>query len=187
LNIVNSEIANSSALKSGETQRMAQVAAVMLDMKINFAKDKLEGGSYIYRLDPPLETIAILDETARQKHTVGKYTMRQLLVQAMQKERGARAKRTLEQDATELTSTSRPNASPKTGEPEAKKLKVEPKKKRVSFFVAGASSSESTTQDARENSPVNVEPSEDRVWVQYIEGFSNAVRKDLTWVEFINS
>lgn len=193
LNIVNSEIASSSQLKPGEVQRIAQVASLMLDMKINFLKDKLESGSLIYRLDPPLESIAIIEETLRQKHTVGKYSMRQLLIQAMHKERVVRTKRSLENASggfnfANMNNDKSNSMASSIDESQAKKPKLEPKKKRTNFFVTAPSLSNNKI-DFKDNDVSLVEPQSEpqneRVWVQYIEGFSNAVRKDITWLEFI--
>lgn len=174
LHIVNAEFCSSSALRPNEIRRVANVASLMLDMNINFAKDKLEGGSIIYRLDPPLENVAILDEQMRQKHTTGKYCMRQLIAQAMQNERGLRTKRILEET----------NSNSTAGRPDRKKVKVDlVKKKKTNFFIAGT---RSESGQNGEISPSQLVQIEERIWVQFVEGFSNAVRKDLTWVDLIN-
>jgi chromosome transmission fidelity protein 18 len=108
--------------------------------------------------------LAIFDEAERQKQTVGKYLIRQLIIDHIDNVKSAK------RSADNLE-----NVDVKRAKPSREKIKSQLK---VDFFgreIAEAIDTVVATESEGSNS--------NRVWIQYVEGFSNAVRKDTTWAD----
>ncbi|KAA8915578.1 hypothetical protein TRICI_002266 [Trichomonascus ciferrii] len=168
LQIISPNIDTPATMKPAERAKVKNSAHAMMCLNVSFRRDKLEGGTIIYRIDPPIEQLASFDQDQRQIHTVGKYTTRQAISEVIHHEKAKRNQQLAEK---------RPNNSEATTEP-VKKQKVHDKKqKKVDFF--GRVIEESINSEGGVETEVKEQDS--HVWVQYVEGFSNAVRKELTW------
>lgn len=163
----------STAMKAEDRARVTNSAYAMMCLNTSFRKDKLDGGTIIYRIDPPIEQLVIYDPEQRQRQTVGKYSTRMTISDIMHKEKAKLKpqidKRSLPESDSSLT---------------AKKQKVDDtttkvKQKRVDFFGRAVMEPEPDSSQYLKEANGNSE----HVWVQFVEGFSNAVRKEITWAD----
>lgn len=168
LRIISPNIETPATMKPSEKAKVKNSAYAMMCLNASFRRDKLEGGTVIYRIDPPIEQLSSFDDDKRQRHTVGKYSTRQAINDVIHHEKTKRNQHVGEKRPNDLESAAEP----------LKKQKVQPKKqKKVDFF--GRAIGESTNNEG--GVEIEIKEQDNHVWVQYVEGFSNAVRKEITW------
>lgn len=122
--------------------------------------------------------MAIFDEGERQRQSVGKYGVRQVINDMIYKEKGVSVKRTFSDIKSEQADYFEDDKRPKV----AKKEKA----RKLDFFGRVIEESSIDTTKSRSASPglaVEQKKTSTRVWIQYVEGFSNAVRKDISWAD----
>ncbi|CAN6632598.1 chromosome transmission fidelity protein 18 [Trichomonascus vanleenenianus] len=178
LHIMSPPIESVSSVNSKEKNRLRNSAHAMMSVNCTFTKDRLDGGALVFRIEPPFEQIAIIDEEGRQKATVGKFTTRQYIRDLIEREKQAQLA-----EQGESTTTKHSAPAIEGDEPAAKKRRVEKKKMKLDFFGREVLQ----TNSSREGTPLAAQPAEEEkeemIWVSYLEGFSNAVRKDMCWSE----
>ncbi|KAK9474874.1 uncharacterized protein V1510DRAFT_410903, partial [Dipodascopsis tothii] len=189
--IINPAVNESRGLV-GEHAGLAHAVEVMLAFQVRLVQDRLESGGYVYRPEPPVEQLLVLDEAERARASAGKFLVRQRLARECDRElvlRGrapvavAGRKRGAEDDE-------RPKAT-RTGPLSAATNRAEratraPERATREFFVTrpaagqentGGLTSRATREEFRSER-------ERMAWVQFHDGFSNAVRKPIAWNEF---
>jgi chromosome transmission fidelity protein 18 len=167
LKIISPEVeARAYTLRSMDQSRIAHIASLMINLDMNFQQNKLAGGTFVYQLEKPIEQLcAFGDEESLNDASVGNYSTRQKIVAAMKKIKNE-SRRSESADA---------DASHKL-----KKQKVESAKPKTDIW-GRAIASENRSRSATPGVAGGSDDNSQRVWVQYVEGFSNAVRKDISW------
>jgi chromosome transmission fidelity protein 18 len=168
LQIISPNIDTPATMKPAEKAKVKNSAHALMCLNASFRRDKLEGGTVIYRIDPPIEQLVSFDQDQRQIHTVGRYTTRQAINEVVHQEKAKRNQPLAEK---------RRNDSETAAEPTKKRKVQQKKQKKVDFF--GRVIEESINSEG--GTETGVKEQDNHVWVQYVEGFSNAVRKELTW------
>lgn len=133
-------------------RRLASCAASLIETGIRFRMEILDTGASVYRMDPPLEETCAFDISTQRLLSTWKFSVRHHLKEALSRINQRTPGGNLSQ--IEATQTSPP------------KPPVAPKRAPLTFF------GQSKGQVKRQAS---------HIWVSYSEGFSNAVRKNITW------
>lgn len=144
--------------------RYATISKTMADLHLSLTYDKLSAGSSVLLVEPPIEQFAVIRPDEKQRFGVGKYVTRQGIREFMIQDRylAKRAGEPLEKEAKK--------AKPQAAKPA--------KRQETDFFgrtIEVKTSSEPTASASQDHGT--------RIWVQYVEGFSNAVRKNITWAD----
>lgn len=168
---------NNRQTMMAQADKIRQTATKMTELSLRFVNEVLENNVLVYRIDPPLEQVAILDEADRQKCSVGIYSVRDKIKEAMKQQLTTSGKRARPEGDDEDSIQGGLTAS--TDEPSRVKRA---KSVRRDFFgrveEVVAVPCQTVSQTSR-----NATAKSERIWVKFIEGFSNAVKKDLTWRE----
>lgn len=177
LQIVNC-IPGDSIVKPAEKLRLDHTAKLMTDLKLWFKKDRLENtGTAVFRLDPPIEQIVMFDQEDRQRAAIGsKYTVRATISELMMNG-GASAAGAA---PAVVSSIATKRQREEDNDTDSKQHLPALKKKKDFFGREVVTPTTSNTTATTEET----ETAEEKIWVQYVEGFSNAVRKDLNWFDF---
>ncbi|KAK9366709.1 hypothetical protein V1509DRAFT_628860 [Lipomyces kononenkoae] len=224
---------NGSILLQQERTMTMHTVDVMIDFEMKYIHQRCDNGTYVFRMDPPIEQLALFSSQDKDRAAVGKYLVRQFI--ALEVERNIRhhpSDRTVvaagshtpgtkrqrvdnivrdnvdreDQEVEEvyLSHKSKPNGSDKTGivssPPLSDRRNINTimdekpiKPSFISFFkpqtsvgstelaAPGCHSRQGSWQEWQERMR---QEREGRVWVQFHEGFSNAVRKPVSWTEF---
>lgn len=161
-------------LRTQEKLKISNAAGALLDSGIHLVKEKLESGSVVFRYDPPLENLAIVQESnGRDQVAVGRYAVRTMIQEEISQRRGTGKRKfdfERESSGKHLKKKQKASIKPLTNT-------FVPSGPR-DFFGREIEHSETSTQMEKKH-----QDHSERVWVQYVEGFSNAVRKDMTWVD----
>lgn len=161
-------------LRTQEKSRISNAAGALLDSGIHLVKEKLDSGSVVFRYDPPLENLAIVRESNdRDQVAVGRYAVRTMIQDEIVQRRGiGKRKFDFERESTNKHVKKKQKAGIKI-----LTQNLAPSGPR-DFFGREIAHTETSTQIEKKH-----QDHSERVWVQYVEGFSNAVRKDMTWVD----
>ncbi|KAK9374188.1 uncharacterized protein V1513DRAFT_380958 [Lipomyces chichibuensis] len=238
MHIVNPKLnpVNASIVLEQERIMTMHTVDVMIDFAMKYIQQRCDNGTYVFRMDPPIEQLALFSTQDKDRAAVGKYLIRQCISQEMERNMLLRASKrnvvaagsqTLgvkrrksdsldgvdheaqesEEDFRLLHKAKRKHsASNKAGlmssffkpdrthvdvtDPEEEKP-INPS--RISFFKSQTSATSTGLSGlgghSRQNSLQEWQERmkqlrEGRVWVQFHEGFSNAVRKPVTWSDF---
>lgn len=154
--------------------RLSLIAELLVEFGITLKTEKLENGTFVHLLDPPLHLACAISEKDRSEATYGSYVARAKVKDAM-KEIKDREARQSAHSQTQLNTKHR----------QTKEKETTPKGpgKSVGDFSQFFQSTPQTTATQMERA---TEAKATRVWVQYSEGFSNAVRKNVTWDDLFN-
>lgn len=133
-------------------KRLASCAASLTETGVRLRSEALETGVSVYKIDPPVEETCVLDDSRLNQVSTWKFSVRHHLREAFSR---------LNQRAP-ATNLSQLEYTPIT----PPKPPALPKRPSVNFF-------------GQSTSPVKRQAS--HIWVSYSEGFSNAVRKNITW------
>lgn len=163
---------------SEQTEKIQKTAHKMIELDLRFVSEVLDNNVLVYRVEPPLEQIAVIDEAERQRCSVGVYSVRDKIKECMRSMKGddqssSVLKRAREQDMEIIDS----------GRPLKRATKHQTSLAQKNFFgvvqqvpEVPVSQQTAASQSDKTSTAVN-----ERIWVKFIEGFSNAVKKDLTW------
>lgn len=146
------QLANPEVNNIPTTQQKAVLSSCcesLTDAGLRLFTEKIENGSIIHRLDPPVNLACCLDAEQMDFAANGKFVHRSHLKRAFDE-----AKRL--QNGISLTQIVTQPVIPQAGP-----------KKSSNFFTEGTTEATVTL--------------ENKVWISYREGFSNAVRKRLSW------
>ncbi|SLM39214.1 sister chromatid cohesion factor [Lasallia pustulata] len=190
-----------------ETERnmVRRAVGVMSGVGVSYERGRIEAGQgsycgFVYRMEPPLDTLATFETSSPSGPTGGptRYAVRQVLDQEYQKDiirQQADARQARYKAGNPLGGAADLGATFKTAPTvgtESKKSKVQGAKR--DFFgriiINETRSSRNDGDEAGDNSakqrePVGGEEGENKVWVSFHEGFSNAVRKPITLDELM--
>ncbi|KIW94939.1 uncharacterized protein Z519_04919 [Cladophialophora bantiana CBS 173.52] len=189
-----------SVRKESEKVCVRNAVRTMLALDVSFEKVRVEiegggahsNGGYVYRMEPPLDTLLNYHmDKSRSGAAPVRYAVRQVLDQELRKERllqnslvrqGRSATLDLrgEVDGEANKENERPADKAKEASSQA------PGTKRDFFGrIINESRPTSAGKGARERVGKLRTKAEDRVWVSFHEGFSNAVRKPITLRELM--
>ncbi|KAK9466045.1 P-loop containing nucleoside triphosphate hydrolase protein [Lipomyces arxii] len=163
LQIINPNLSPvNSVVRAHERDLLAHAVDVMLDLKLRYVQYRAENGVYVFKLEPTVEQIALFATQDRDRAAVGKYLVRHLISQELDREvlrRQAPTKSFKRQiEKTEPATT------------------VATAKRRLFFQHDMSDKTQQVKTDKSEK--------RNKVWVQFHDGFSNAVRKPVAWDEF---
>ncbi|KAK9390070.1 hypothetical protein V1515DRAFT_529632 [Lipomyces mesembrius] len=234
MHIVNPKLnpVNASIVLEQERIMTMHTVDVMIDFALKYIQQRCENGTYVFRMDPPIEQLALFSTQDKDRAAVGKYLIRQCISQEMEQNILRRvSKRNVVVAGSQTPGVIRRKSDSlyeaQEGE-EDSRLLHKAKRKRSGSNKAGllSSSPSSDRMDVNVIDPVeekSIKPSfisffksqasatstglaglgghslpdslqewqermkrqrEGRVWVQFHEGFSNAVRKPVSWSDF---
>jgi len=177
-----------SVRRDSEKKLVARAVNAMEAAGVKFEKVRVEvapgvvaGSGWAYRMDPPLDAMGIFP-TFNVGGEAVRYAVRQVLDQEWRKLRLSKNKEAREARMGTLPS----KTGPSSGKEDTKDIDVRPTTKvKRDFFgrIVVQCDDEAPGEGPRKKRKV-VEKKRD-VWVSYNEGFSNAVRKDITLDELM--
>lgn len=168
LRIVSPSLDDHGASRTADRARVSHAAELMRALGLRFRRMHLDDGSLVLRVEPALEQLAAFGDDAQTQAAVGKYTARQQIFEIMQKMSAGPKP----EDGPALAT--KRSASDTSNDPKPKKPRDGPKTDIWGLAVNDSS---------RAGTPGIEDHASQRVWVQYVEGFSNAVRKDISWAD----
>ncbi|KAK9429883.1 hypothetical protein V1505DRAFT_356445 [Lipomyces doorenjongii] len=227
---------NASIVLEQERIMTMHTVDVMIDFALKYIQQRCENGTYVFRMDPPIEQLALFSSQDKDRAAVGKYLIRQCISQEMERNMLRRvSKRNVVAAGSQTSGVKRRKSNSLDGvdheaqedEEDSRLLHTAKRKHRGSNKAGLLSSSLSADRmDVNVIDPVeerSIKPSfvsffksqtsatstglaglgghsrqhslqewqermkqqrEGRVWVQFHEGFSNAVRKPVSWSDF---
>ncbi|RUS19855.1 hypothetical protein BC937DRAFT_86802 [Endogone sp. FLAS-F59071] len=174
---------NRQLIKPVEKAILSRLVEIMIAFGLTFVQEKTDDGQFVYRLDPPIETLVQLSSISLKNILPTRYAVRQLIAQEIEHE-NLRRHEEIAQSRTghdirvkhgpEKSTTSRLVNS--TGDLE---------KPPMDFFgrplvIATTSNDNQTNTDKTGGSSKKTQKNNHKIWYKFHEGFSNAVRKPLT-------
>ena len=163
-------------LRPEDKERLTVLAESLLELGVDLRTERLENGAFIHRLDPPVELSCIIDKTISSEVSMGSYVSRTQLKEALRdhKKKSSQSATLASAPTTttiqDLTQTSSENSS-----------STADIKEKVSDFFRPIAFKEDSLEVSTESG--RAKPITSKVWIQYTEGFSNAVKKPATWNE----
>ncbi|PWW72546.1 P-loop containing nucleoside triphosphate hydrolase protein [Tuber magnatum] len=150
------------------------------------------GSGWIYRMEPPIDTLSVYPTlTTSTEHAPApvRYAVRQVLDQECRKEHLRRrelARQSRMGVSNDIPQLKKPATAPDT--PNLKRKKVREIKKDFFGRIIVKEEDEDTEEGRRKKrkEEKDVKGEEQKVWVSFHEGFSNAVRKGITLDELMN-
>ncbi|KAK9450334.1 P-loop containing nucleoside triphosphate hydrolase protein [Limtongia smithiae] len=203
--------AGSSVLIERERELQRHAVDVMLDFGLTYVQHRAENSAFVYKMDPAVEELSTFSEQDKERAAVGKYTSRQLIAQELEREKMRRGARPEGYLAKDMSSQKRWRNDGDEAEQEdsvrAKRSRVtelevrnkenipdgQNKLARATFRSFFSTSSPPKGQDnnghlrqssAQARRDRAKKDRKQNVWVQFHDGFSNAVRKPIPWSEF---
>ncbi|KAK9324951.1 hypothetical protein V1517DRAFT_356194 [Lipomyces orientalis] len=229
---------NATIVLEQERQMTMHTVDVMIDFAMKYIQQRADNGAYVFRMDPPIEQLALFSTQDKDRAAVGKYLVRQSISHEMEREILRRARqRSASAAASQISGVKRRKSRGLDGDREDCEVQAdeddadllhEAKRKNsmlnhpgllsssplsdrrvvnliaparekatrpsfISFFKpqtsAVSTGSAEPTGHSRQNSmqewrDLVKQERQGRVWVQFHEGFSNAVRKPVSWSDF---
>ena len=176
--------ATAAVRKSSEKALVKKAVEAMAATGVRFERSRVEvedamyrSGGFVFRMEPPLDTLASFETLADKKDDKVRYAVRSVLEMEWKKE-SARVdmenrKRRGGQETEEVV------VPEETEEDVAKKLDEANKKASKRDFF-GRIIKEKPHVEGEVRKKTRQEGDDDRIWVSFHEGFSNAVRKPIT-------
>ncbi|KAJ4377164.1 Chromosome transmission fidelity protein 18 [Didymella sp. IMI 355093] len=176
--------ATAAVRKSSEKLLVKKAVEAMAATGVRFERSRIEtedamnrSGGFVFRMEPPLDTLASFETLAGKKDDKVRYAVRSVLEMEWKKESARidmeNRKRRGGQEHEEAV------VQEETEEDVAKKLD-EANKKAVKRDFFGRVIKEKPLIEGEVRKKTKQEGDEDRIWVSFHEGFSNAVRKPIT-------
>lgn len=176
--------ATAAVRKSSEKALVRKAVEAMAATGVRFERSRVEiedvmnrSGGFIFRMEPPLDALAEFETLTGKRDDRIRYAVRSVLEMEWKKESARidmeNRKRRGGQDAEEVV------ISEQKEEEVAKKLD-EANKKAVKRDFFGQLVMEEPLIEGEVRKRAKPEGDEDRIWVSFHEGFSNAVRKPIT-------
>lgn len=175
--------ANSHLVKSSDRAALARVVDGMLSMGLHYVQYRVEDGSYVFRLEPPLVQVLNyvgLLELKGESLLPARYAARQIITSELAAEK---IRRSLEAQGLEAAPLAR-TAIQASAETQAQKrkaleeLSLQPAQKKDFFGRPISLSREETTTS---NGPSRmIEKPKARVHIRFSDGFSDAVRNNIS-------
>lgn len=176
--------ATAAVRKSSEKALVKKAVEAMAATGVRFERSRIEtedamnrSGGFVFRMEPPLDTLASFETLTGKKDDKVRYAVRSVLEMEWKKESARidmeNRKRRGGQEHEEVV------VQEEKEEDVAKKLD-EANKKAVKRDFFGRVIKEKTLLEGEVRKKTKQEGDEDRIWVSFHEGFSNAVRKPIT-------
>ncbi|KAJ8119032.1 hypothetical protein OPT61_g88 [Boeremia exigua] len=176
--------ATAAVRRSSEKALVKKAVEAMAATGVRFERSKVEiedamnrSGGFVFRMEPALDTLANFETFAGKKDDTVRYAVRSVLEMEWKKESARidmeNRKRRGGQDSEEVV------IQKEDEEDVAKKLE-EANKKAVKRDFFGRIIKEKPLIEGEVRPKTKPDGDEDRIWVSFHEGFSNAVRKPIT-------
>ena len=181
--------ATAAVRKSSEKALVKKAVEAMAATGVRFERSRVEvedimnrSGGFVFRMEPPLDTLANFETLAGKKDDKVRYAVRSVLAMEWKKESARidmeNRKRRGGQEDEEV-------AMPEeTDESIAQKLE-DANKKAIKRDFFGRVIKERPLVEGEVRKKTKQESEDDRIWVSFHEGFSNAVRKPITIDELL--
>ena len=181
--------ATAAVRKSSEKALVKKAVEAMAATGVRFERSRVEvedimnrSGGFVFRMEPPLDTLANFETLAGKKDDKVRYAVRSVLEMEWKKESARidmeNRKRRGGQEDEEV-------AMPEeTDESIAQKLE-DANKKAIKRDFFGRVIKERPLVEGEVRKKTKQESEDDRIWVSFHEGFSNAVRKPITIDELL--
>ena len=181
--------ATAAVRKSSEKALVKKAVEAMAATGVRFERSRVEvedimnrSGGFVFRMEPPLDTLANFETLAGKKDDKVRYAVRSVLEMEWKKESARidmeNRKRRGGQEDEEV-------AMPEeTDESIAQKLE-DANKKAIKRDFFGRVIKERPLVEGEVRKKTKQESEADRIWVSFHEGFSNAVRKPITIDELL--
>lgn len=196
--------ATASVRKASEKALVQKAVQAMAATGVRFERTRVEpddtanrSAGFIWRMEPPLDSLACFDTLAARKEDQVRYAVRSVLEQEWRKEsikmdfdaRKRRGGQSLTDDDDLAAEKTDVDASSSTTATAAAAAEANQKALKRDFFgriikekeVGGVESQQARKARRREETRGD----EGRIWVSFNEGFSNAVRKPVTIDELL--
>ncbi|KAK9477478.1 P-loop containing nucleoside triphosphate hydrolase protein [Lipomyces japonicus] len=186
-----SSSSSAAAVNSHERDMIHHAVEVLRQTDIKLYQQRAGSGVFVYRMDPPLEQIVTFADVDRDRAAAGKFMVRQLMAQELSRLHNSvntvttTTKRSLpsqQQNTTQNNNRKRQAVSANPGGLQSAKSTSTMSaffKPKPTPTLTVATPSSQTTQAKSEH--------QHTVWIQFHEGFSNAVRKPISWSDFWRS
>jgi chromosome transmission fidelity protein 18 len=181
--------ATAAVRKSSEKALVKKAVEAMAATGVRFERSRVEvedimnrSGGFVFRMEPPLDTLANFETLAGKKDDKVRYAVRSVLEMEWKKESARidmeNRKRRGGQDDEEVA------VPEETDESIARKLE-DANKKAIKRDFFGRVIKEKPLLEGEVRKKTKQESEDDRIWVSFHEGFSNAVRKPITIDELL--
>lgn len=148
--------------------RLSLIAELFTDLGINLRTERLENGTFAHFLDPPVHQACVIGEKMRDEAAYGSYVARTKVKEAL-KDLRARETRESMHSQSQIKSKHWRDDEDISSKP--------PVRNAVDFSQFFQSGTHTSATQVEKTAAAKAT----RVWVQYSEGFSNAVRKNVAW------
>jgi chromosome transmission fidelity protein 18 len=181
--------ATAAVRKSSEKALVKKAVEAMAATGVRFERSRVEvedimnrSGGFVFRMEPPLDTLANFETLADKKDDKVRYAVRSVLEMEWKKESARidmeNRKRRGGQEDEEIA------VPEETDESIAQKLK-DANNKAIKRDFFGRVVKERPLVEGEVRKKTKQESEDDRIWVSFHEGFSNAVRKPITIDELL--
>jgi chromosome transmission fidelity protein 18 len=181
--------ATAAVRKSSEKALVKKAVEAMAATGVRFERSRVEvedimnrSGGFVFRMEPPLDTLANFETLAGKKDDKVRYAVRSVLEMEWKKESARidmeNRKRRGGQEDEEVA------VPEETDESIAQKLE-DANKKAIKRDFFGRVIKEKPLLEGEVRKKTKQESEDDRIWVSFHEGFSNAVRKPITIDELL--
>ena len=176
--------ATAAVRKSSEKALVKKAVEAMAATGVRFERSRVEtedamdrSGGFVFRMEPPLDALAGFETLAGKRDDKVRYAVRSVLESEWKKESARidmeNRKRRGGQESDEVV-------VPEGKEQDVAKKLEEVNKKTVKRDFFGRVIKEKPLMEGEVRKKTKQEGDEDRIWVSFHEGFSNAVRKPIT-------
>ena len=178
--------ATASVRKSSEKMLVKKAVEAMAATGVRFERSRVEiedlanrTGGWVFRMEPPLDSLAAFETLAMKKDDKVRYAVRSVLETEWKKESArmdgeARKRRGGQLDADEVVEEAKGDVDK---EEAAKQSKSHVKK---DFFGRAIVEQPLAPGEKRKEPKTAKTNNDERIWVSFHEGYSNAVRKPIT-------
>lgn len=176
--------ATAAVRKSSEKALVKKAVEAMAATGVRFDRSRIEtedamnrSSGFVFRMEPPLDTLASFETLACKKDDKVRYAVRSVLEMEWKKESARidmeNRKRRGGQEHEEMV-------VPEETEEDVTKKLDEANKKAVKRDFFGRVIKEKPLVEGEVRKKTEQEGDDDRIWISFHEGFSNAVRKPIT-------
>ncbi|CAO1634597.1 unnamed protein product [Parajaminaea phylloscopi] len=81
---------NQQIVKPAERETLTHLVGVMMELSLNFVRDRTEDGNLVFRLEPPLEVFTSYEGKQSAAVNMGRYAVRQIVMKEIEEERARR-------------------------------------------------------------------------------------------------
>ncbi|KAJ4350860.1 Chromosome transmission fidelity protein 18 [Ascochyta clinopodiicola] len=176
--------ATAAVRKSSEKALVKKAVEAMAATGVRFERSRIEvedvmnrGGGFVFRMEPPLDTLASFETLGSKKDDKVRYAVRSVLEMEWKKES---ARIDMENRKRRGGQESEEAVIPEEKDDDVARKLEDANKRAVKRDFFGRVIKEKPLLEGEVRKKTKQEGDDDRIWVSFHEGFSNAVRKPIT-------